>query len=99
MNPKALQLVLPATLVVTTFAVAAACNRVEEYCVDIEKKSVCDAEPDCRWNDQYSECMNICNEITDQAQCEELDRCEWGPPIDGGGDTDGVEFTCHAPFT
>ena len=99
MKPKALGLVLPAALVVTTFSLAASCQHTQEYCVDIDKKSVCDSAEGCAWNDAEGLCENVCDEITDQAACEDIKRCEWSPPIEGDTDTSGNEATCHEPFT
>lgn len=103
MDPRiAKRLILPATLVVTTFISASSCKNYQEYCVDIENMSDCDTAEGCGWNEQFNTCANICHEVQTQADCEALERCEWsegyGTEGDSGTDTGGGE-SCHEPFT
>ncbi len=104
MDARALKFALPAALAVTTFSVAGACgdnhsnndgHHVEEYCEDIGSMAACATEPGCGWDTQYDECVNTCYQITDEAQCAEIDRCVW----DAGAETTGGGESCHQPFT
>ena len=102
---KARRLVLPAALAVSTFASANACNgplSEPDYCIDISSEAKCNQADACRWNDQFSECMNTCSEIEAQEECEAISRCEWYPDGDpfGGTDTGGSsDPVCGEPFT
>jgi hypothetical protein len=99
------RLVLPAALVVTTIVVGAgSCksstsNGDDEgshvtYCVDIESMAACNDAAACAWNDAAGECENTCHEITVEAECVALDRCEWSIAEGSGGGE-----TCHEVFT
>jgi hypothetical protein len=101
------QLVLPVTLVVTTFVSANSCKSDpsrEEYCADIEGQADCDSVEGCGWNTEYGTCDSTCYLNETQAECEAIDRCEWYP--DGGGsgaETGGTETagggSCEPPFS
>lgn len=94
------KLVLPAALVVTTFASANGClDRTPDYCVDIENKSKCESEAGCGWDEQNGECANICYQIEDQQECEAIERCEWNPEFGTGDETGGEVSSCGEPFT
>ena len=106
--PFAKRLVLPATLAVSTFVSANACNgplSEPDYCVDIEAESKCNAAEGCQWSDEFEHCINICSEIETQEECEALSRCVWYPDGDpfgdsGGSDTGGAnDPACGEPFT
>lgn len=90
------RLILPATLAVTTLAVATllACPNPnnESYCGDIEKKERCEKADHCGWDEESGFCVNTCHEITDMAACEAIEFCEWS--LYGGSaetDTGGAE--------
>ena len=106
LSPKARRLVLPATLAVSTFVSAQACNGPlggPDYCIDINSTDKCNKAEGCRWNEMFSECQNICYEIETQEECEALSRCAWYP--DGAFDseadtgTGGDPAECGEPFT
>ncbi|HLT35660.1 MAG TPA: hypothetical protein VK034_05225 [Enhygromyxa sp.] len=97
-----IKLVLPAALVVTTFASAGACQEhTPRHCGDIVTKLKCNSEPGCEWNQQDHDCQSVCFQIEDQQQCEDIERCIWDPSggTSDGEETDGDPGICTEPFT
>lgn len=101
------RLILPATLAVTTFIAANACQREPEFCVDIESQKTCESAEGCAWLEDAGLCENACGEIQTEEACEATERCAWYPDGQsstgtgtgtGGEDPDGNPGECGPPF-